>query len=92
MANFVKLLHKLARDIYKQKRKYPFFKGHRRSLDKSQATQCWIFEKLFSEVEDPENSIDLDNCYYSGKFLVWAHENCNRRARRNIQFHTCRRS
>ena len=74
MANFVKLLHKLARDIHKQKRKYPFFKCDRRILDKSQATQCWICEKLFSEVEDPENSIDLDHCHYSGKFLGWAHE------------------
>ena len=85
MANFVKVLHKLARDIHKQKRKYPLFKGDRRSLDKSQATQCWICEKPFSEVEDPENSIDLDHCHYSGKFLGWAHEKCNR-ARRNINF------
>ena len=85
MANFVKLLHKLARDIHKQKRKYSFFKGDRRSLDKFQATQCWICEKPFSEVEDQENSIDLDHCHYSGKFLGWAHEKCNR-ARRNIKF------
>ena len=85
MAKFVKLLHKLARDIHKQKRKYPFFKGDRRSLDKSQATQCWICEKPFSEVEDQENSIDLDHCHYSGKFLGWTQEKCNR-ARRNINF------
>ena len=85
MANFVKLLHKLARDIHKQKRKYPFFKGDRRSLDKSQATQCWICEKPFSKVEDQENSIDLDHSHYSGNFLGWAHEKCNR-ARRHINF------
>ena len=47
MANFVKLLHKCARDIQKQKRKYPFFKGDRRSLDKSQATQSWIVRNRF---------------------------------------------
>ena len=85
MANFVKLQHKFARDIHKQKRKYPFFKGDRRRFDKSQATQCWICEKPFSEVEDQENSIDLDHCHYSGKLLGWAHEKCNR-ARRNINF------
>ena len=83
MANFVKVLHKLARDIHKQKRKYPFFKGDRRCLDKSRATQCWICEKPFSEVEHQENLIDLDHCHYRGKFLGWAHEKCNR-ARRNI--------
>ena len=85
MGNFVKVLHKLARDIHKQKKKYPFFKGDRQSLDKSQATQCWICEKPFWEVENPENSIDLDQCHYSGKFLGWAHVKCNR-ARRNIIF------
>ena len=85
MANFVKLLHKLARDIHKQNRKNPFFKGDRRSLDKSQATHCWICEKPFSEVEDQENSIDLDHCHYSDKFFGWAHEKCNR-AMRNINF------
>ena len=85
MASFVKFLHKLARDIRKQKRKYPIFKGDRRSLDKSQATQCWICEKPFSEVEDPENSVDWDHCHYNGKFLGWAHEKCNR-ARKNINF------
>ena len=87
MANFLKLLHKLARDIHKQKRKYLFFKEDRRSLDKSQATQCWICEKPLSEVKDPENSVDLDPCMYSGKFIGWAQKKCNR-PRRNINFIT----
>ncbi|XP_075250893.1 uncharacterized protein LOC142343091 [Convolutriloba macropyga] len=85
MTNFVKMLHKLARDIYQQKRKHPFFKGDRRNLGKSNATHFWICEKSFSETEDPENTIDLDHCHYSGKFLGWAHEKCNR-LRRNINF------
>ena len=38
MANFVKVLHKPSRDIHNEKRKYPFFKDDRRSLDKSQVT------------------------------------------------------
>ena len=41
-------------------------------------------EKPFSEAEDQENSIDLDHCHYTGKFLGWSHE-CNR-ARKNINF------
>ena len=68
MANFVKLLQKLARDI-QQTRKNSFFKGDRRSLDKSQATQCWICEKPFLEIEDPENAIDLYHRHYIGKFI-----------------------
>ena len=82
MANFVKLLQKLARDIQKQKRKDSIFKGDRRSLDKSPATQCWICEK---PLLDPDNPINLDHCYYSSKFLGWAHEKSNR-AKRNINF------
>ena len=31
------------------------------------------------------DEIDLDHCHYSGKFLGWAHEKCNR-LRRNINF------
>ena len=85
MTNFVKMLHKLARDIHQQKRKHPFFKGDRRNLGKSNATHCWICEKSFSETEDPENTIDLDHCHYSAKFLGWEHEKCNR-LRRNINF------
>ena len=85
ITNFVKMLHKLARDIYQQKRKHPFFKGDWRNLGKSIATHCWICEKLFSEAEYPENTIDLDHCHYSGKFLGWAHEKWNR-LRRNINF------
>ena len=46
MTNFVKMLHKLARDIYQQKRKHPFFKGDRRNLGKSNATHFWICEKI----------------------------------------------
>ena len=60
MTNFVKMLHKLVRDIYQQKRKHPSFKGDRRNLGKSNATHCWICEKSFSETEDPQNTIDLD--------------------------------
>ena len=71
MTNFVKTLHKLARDIYQQKRKHPFFKGDRQNLRKSNATHCWICEKSFSEAEDPENTTDSDHCHYSGKFLGW---------------------
>ena len=85
MAKFVKSLQKLARNIHKQMRKYPFFKSDRRSLDKSQAKQCWICEKPFSEVEDPENLIDLYHCHHSGNIIGWAHEKCNR-AKRNVSF------
>ena len=85
MTNFVKMLHKLAADIYQHKRKHPLFKGDGRNLGKSKATHCWIWEKSFSEAEDLENTIDLYHCHYSGKFLGWAQAKCNR-SRRIINF------
>ena len=68
VTNFIKVLHKLARDIYQQKGK------HSRNLGKYNATHCWICEKPFSVSEDPENTLDLDHCHYSGEFFGWEHE------------------
>ena len=39
----------------------------------------------FDVEDDPESTIDLDHCHFSGKFLGWAHEKCNR-ARRYVNF------
>ena len=36
MQNFVQMTHKLARDIHGQKRKYPFYRGDRSTLQKSE--------------------------------------------------------
>ena len=72
------MLHSLARDIHERKKQFPFYNGSRINLDKNSATHCWICEEPFDSELDPEESIDLDHCHFSGQFLGWAHEKCNR--------------
>ena len=82
MKTFVRIL---ARVIHKQKNKHPFYRVNRNLLNKNQATQCWICENDFDVEDDPESTIYLDHCHFSGNFRVWAHEKCNR-ARRYVNF------
>ena len=84
ITKFVNMLHTLAKDIYKRKRAFPFFRGDRSQYPKSAASECWICNEAF-DGNDEQASIDLDHCHYSGQFLGWAHEKCNR-ARRNVNF------
>ena len=84
ITKFVNMLHTLAKDIYKRKRAFPFFRGDRSQYLKSAASECWICNEAFDDI-DEQSSIDLDHCHYSGQFLGWAHEKCNR-ARRNVNF------
>ena len=84
ITKYVNMLHTLAKDIYKRKRAFPFFRGDRSQYPKSAASECWICNEAFDD-NDEQSSIDLDHCHYSGQFLGWAHEKCNR-ARRNVNF------
>ena len=84
ITKFVNMLHTLAKDIYKRKRAFPFFRGDRSQYPKSAASECWICNEAFDD-NDEQSSIDLDHCHYGGQFLGWAHEKCNR-ARRNVNF------
>ena len=85
MGNFVRIMNSLARDIPERKKQFPFYKGNCRHLDKNSATHCWICEEPFDSQLDPEESIDLNHCHFSGQFLGLARENCNR-ARRYVNF------
>ena len=73
MEIFVKVLHKLANDIHKQKQKHPYFRGDRSKLGKTESVACWICENDFDESDEK----DLDHCHYSGEFLGWVHPQCN---------------
>ena len=55
MQIFVQMIHKLANDIHEQKRKYPFYRGDRSTLQKN--------EPLENEEKD------LDHCHFTGNFL-----------------------
>ena len=85
MGNFVRMLHSLARDIHKRKKQFPFYNRNCRNMDKNSTTHCWICEEPFDSELDPEESIDLDHCHFSGQFLGWAHGKCNR-ARLYVNF------
>ena len=78
------MFHALAKDIYKRKRAFPFFRDDRSQYPKSEANECLIFNEPFDD-NDEQSSIDLDHCHYSGQFLGCAHEKCNR-AQRNVNF------
>ena len=78
------MLHTLAKDIYRRKRAFPFFRRDHIQYPKCAASKCWIRNKFFDN-NDEQSSIDLDHCHYGGQFLGWAHEKCNR-ARRNVNF------
>ena len=81
LRNFVERIHKLAKDLHEQKRKYPFYGGDRSTLEKSETKKYWTCESEFLENEEK----DLDHCHYTGNFLEWAHPQCNR-ARRKSNF------
>ena len=81
MKIFVKVLHKLANDIHKQKQKHPYFRGDRSKLGKTESVACWICETDFDENDEKE----LDHCHYSGEFMGWAHPQCHR-LRRTSKF------
>ena len=78
------MLRTLAKDIYKRKEAFLFFRGDRSQYSKIAASECWMCNEPFED-NDEQSSIDLDHCHYSGQFLGWAHYKCNR-ARKNVNF------
>ena len=73
-----KLAHQLqsvAREVYQRKRSHRVFQG-RPPYTSDQATECWICCSHFVD----ETKV-LDHCHYSGKFLGYAHNQCNLKKR-----------
>ena len=50
-------------------------------IQKESVNQCWICETPY---ENDQEKV-LDHCHYSGKFLAWAHSNCNL-SRKSLNF------
>ena len=74
MMEFVKSLEQIARDIYDVKQQHKNFSGVP-TINKDQASLCWICEtELNTSAQDPTV---LDHCHFTGKFLGWAHAQCN---------------
>ena len=64
-------LQAIAREIYQRKQTHRIYKG-RPDFSSDQNTDCWICEKPFLD----ELKV-LDHCHYTGKFLDYAHDQCN---------------
>ena len=62
ITKFVNMFHKLAKDMYKRKRTFPFFRGDRSQYPKNAASECWICNEPFDN-NDEQSSIDLDLCH-----------------------------
>ncbi len=77
---FIINLHKLARDVYRAKRKFPIYNGVQPPVSEASEKMCWICQKLVEESDRV-----LDHCHYSGKFLGVCHSRCNL-SRRNLNF------
>ena len=82
MIEFVKSLEQIAKSIYDVKQQYKNFSGEP-SIPKREATLCWICENELNT--SPQDPTVLDHCHFTGKFLGWAHSQCNLK-RRNLNF------
>ena len=72
-------LQSVAREVYKRKQSHRVFRGSA-PYQSDEATQCWICLSPFGC-----ETIVLDHCHYSGKFLGYAHSQCNLK-RRSINY------
>ena len=74
MVEFVKSLEQIARDIYDVKQQHKNFAGEP-TVTKDQASLCLICETALNTSSQDPNV--LDHCHFTGKFLAWAHAQCN---------------
>ena len=75
MERFVTKIEKLAIHFYRQKRKFPCFLGTAPPRDTW--SKCWICNVDFNN--DAEKV--LDHCHFNGKFIGYAHSECNLKRR-----------
>ena len=75
----VKALETIAREFYARKQTHRYFTGVA-PVDSDEIVDCWVCKKPFGE----EVKV-LDHCYYSGKYLGLAHNECNLE-RRTLNF------
>ncbi len=62
MQTFIERLHKIARELYYKKRRFPSYAGE--VAKTGSIMNCWICQQ-----EMPEQDCVLNHCHYSGKFL-----------------------
>ena len=84
MEKFVGALEKIAQEMYQKKQSNRYFRDS--VPERPQEAQlCWICEGQFGIVRDIEDDKVIDHCHYSGKFLEFAHPECNLK-RKTVNF------
>ena len=84
MEKFVEALQKIAQEIHEKKQNNRYFRDT--VPERPQAAQlCWICEGQFGIDRDLEDDKVVDHCHYSGKFLGFAHPECNLK-RKTVNF------
>ena len=84
MEKFVDALQKIAQEIHEKKQNNRYFRDT--VPERPQEAQlCWICEGQFGINRDPEDDKVVDHCHYSGKFLGFAHPECNLK-RKTVNF------
>ena len=73
MSDFVKTIEILALDIYNKKQQFRNLISAVRKQDEGKAVKCWICEEDFHELDAKV----VDHCQYSGRFIGYAHSDCN---------------
>ena len=78
MKIFVKTLEGIAKDIYDVNQQHNAFSGEL-TTPKQDSTLCWICDTFLNKsAQDPTV---LNHCHFIGKFLGWAHAECNLKCR-----------
>ena len=81
MIEFVRTSEVLAYDIYNKKQQFRNLTSCIRKQDNKKAVACWVCEENFDEADVKV----VDHCHYSGKFIGFAHSQCNIQ-RRSLNF------
>ena len=84
MEKFVEALEKIAHEFHQKKQSNRYYRDPVPERPK-EAQLCWICEGQFGIDRDIEDDKVIDHCHYSGKFLGFAHPECNLK-RKTINF------
>ena len=84
MEKFVEALQQIAQEIHQKKQRNRYFRDT--VPERPQEAQlCWICDGQFGINRDLEDDNVIDHCHYSGKFLGFAHPECNLK-RKTVNF------
>ena len=80
MEKFVEELETIAKEIHQKIQRNRYFRDTVPVRPK-ETEICWICESQFGKVRELEDDKVISHCHYSGKFLGFAHPECNIKAK-----------